>query len=55
MSVDKVHGPEDAVVSEMIKKLLWEKISTLLRGVFSNASRVRWKLQVRGRFARPAF
>ena len=31
MSEDKVNGPEDAVVSEMIKKLPLEKIYTITK------------------------
>ena len=31
LSENKVYGPEDAVVSEMIKKWLLEKIDTLMR------------------------
>ena len=37
LSDDKVNGPEDAIVSEMIKKMLMEK-STVLRGAVKNDS-----------------
>ena len=48
MSDKKVNGPDDAIVSEMNKKLLLEK-SSLSRSVFRNASWARWNLQVPGR------
>ena len=48
MSENKVNGPEGAVASEMIKRLLLRR-STLLRCVFKNASWTRRRLQVRGR------
>ena len=57
---NKVNGPEDAVVSELIKQLPFKKIYIyilkkktyiyiLLRGASKNVSWVRWRLQVRGR------
>ena len=49
MSDNKVNGPEDAIVSEMIKCSCQWKRSTLLRSVFRDASWVRWMSQVRGR------
>ena len=48
MNDNKENGPEDAVVSEMIKILLWEKF-TLLRSVSRTALWVRWMLQARGK------
>ena len=48
MSENKVNGPEDAVVSEMIKQLPWRKTRPL-RSVSRNASWARWSLQVRER------
>ena len=46
MSDIKVNGPDDAIVSEMIKKLHLEKCAQS-RGVFKNASWTRWNLQAR--------
>ena len=48
MSDNKVNGPDDAMVSEVIKNLPLENF-TLSRSVFKNASWARWKLQIRGR------
>ena len=48
MSDNKVNGPDDAIVSEMIKKLPLEKLPPSL-SVFRNASWARWNLQVHGR------
>ena len=48
MSDNKVNGPDDAVVSEMIKQLSSEKIF-IITSASKNASRVRWRRQVRGR------
>ena len=49
LSENKVNGLEDAIVSEMIKRLPMEKIS-LLRGVLRNVSWAWWSLQARGRW-----
>ena len=48
MSDNKVNGLEDVVVSEVIKRLPWEKIYTITRA-FKNFSRARWKLEADGR------
>ena len=48
MSDNKVHGPEDTVVSEMIKQLPMEKIYTMTR-CFQERFMARWRRQVRGR------
>ena len=46
---NKVNGPEDAIVSEMVKNLTMEK-STLLRGASKKDSWAIWNPQVRGRW-----
>ena len=48
LSDNKVNGPEDAIVSEMIKKLLVEKIYTI-SSAFKKDSSVRRNLPVLGR------
>ena len=45
MSDNKVNGPEDAIVSEMIKQLPWEEIYTITKCF---QERARRNLQVRG-------
>ena len=48
MSENKVNGPEDAFVSDMIKQLPLEKIYTITR-CFQELFMGRWMHQVRGR------
>ena len=48
LSKNEVNGPEDAIVSEMIKKLPMEKIHTFAR-CFQERFMARWNLKARGR------
>ena len=50
LSDNKVNGPEDAIVSETIKKVARGEECTLLRSAFKNDSMTRWIPKVRGRF-----
>ena len=54
MSDNEVNGPEDAVVSEIIKQLPKRKY-TSSRSAFRNASWARWKHQVRGEIVKLVF
>ena len=49
MSENKVNGPEDAVVSEMIKQLPLEKDPHYYEAFSGTLFGPRWKHQVRGR------
>ena len=54
MSDNEVNGPEDAVVSKMIKQLP-KRTYTSSRSAFRNASWARWKHQVRGEIVKLVF